>query len=229
MLRKPLAIATIVSIATMAMMTALSATAVRAAAPAAAARVDAKQALRLLLEGNERFRASKMEHPLQTPARREELVKGQHPLAAILACSDSRTPPEILFDRGLGDLFVARVAGNVADQVVIETLDYAVTHLGVRLIMILGHTRCGAVIAAVLGHDEPGDVGPMLSELKPAVAAAKKMQGDQVDNTVRENVKLVVQNLSQSAELSAMVNSGELKIVGGIYDLESGKIKLLED
>jgi len=191
--------------------------------------ISAEQALKLLLEGNQRFVAGKLEHPNQTPARRAEVAKGQHPFASVLACSDSRTPPEIIFDRGLGVLFTVRVAGNVADQVVIESLDYSVTHLGVRVVMVLGHRRCGAVIAAVEGHEEEGDVGPMLSELKPAVAASRGMPGDPVENAVRENVKLVVKNLATSTELSAMVNSGELKIVGGIYDLETGTIELLKD
>jgi len=209
---------------------ALSMTTTRAAMAAAAApTMSAEQALKLLLEGNQRFVAGKLEHPNQTPARRAEVAKGQHPFASVLACSDSRTPPEIIFDRGLGDLFTVRVAGNVADQVVIESLDYSVTHLGVRVVMVLGHRRCGAVIAAVEGHEEEGDVGPMLSELKPAVAASRGMPGDPVENAVRENVKLVVKNLATSTELSAMVNSGELKIVGGIYDLETGTIELLKD
>ena len=191
--------------------------------------MSAEQALKLMLEGNQRFVAGKLEHPNQTPARRAKVAKGQHPFASVLACSDSRTPPEIIFDRGLGDLFTVRVAGNVADQVVIESLDYSVTHLGVRVVMVLGHRRCGAVIAAVEGHEEEGDVGPMLSELKPAVAASRGMPGDPVEDAVRENVKLVVKNLATSTELSAMVNSGELKIVGGIYDLETGTIELLKD
>ena len=150
-------------------------------------------------------------------------------LRAVLACSDSRTPPETIFDRGLGDIFTVRVAGNVADKVVIESLDYSVKHLGVRLVMVLGHRRCGAVIAAVAGHEEEGDVGPMLSELRPAVAAAKGMAGDPVENAVRENVQLVMKNLATSAELSAMVKSGELKIVGGIYDLDTGTIEMLKN
>jgi carbonic anhydrase len=190
--------------------------------------MSAADSLKLLLEGNQRFIAGRLEHPNQTPARRAEVAKGQHPFAAVLACSDSRTPPEIIFDRGLGDLFVVRVAGNVADKVVIESLDYSVKHLGVRIVMILGHNRCGAVTAAVAGHEEEGDVGPMLSELRPAVAAAKSMLGDPVEIAVRENVKLVMKNLATSEELSAMVKSGELKIVGGIYDLDSGKIEMLK-
>ncbi len=190
--------------------------------------ISAEQALKLLLEGNQRFVAGKLEHPNQTPARRAEVAKGQHPFAAVLACSDSRTPPEIIFDRGLGDIFTVRVAGNVADQVVIESLDYSVKHLGVRVLMVLGHRRCGAVIAAVEGHEEEGkDVGPMLKELDPAVAATKGMPGDPVENAVRANVKLVMLNLATSSELRAMVISGELKIVGGIYDLDTGTIEVL--
>jgi len=191
--------------------------------------MSAEQGLKLLLEGNQRFVAGKLEHPNQTPERRAEVAKGQHPFAAVLACSDSRTPPEIIFDRGLGDIFTVRVAGNVADQVVIESLDYSVKHLGVRVVMVLGHRRCGAVIAAVAGHEEPGDVGPMLSELKPAVAASRGMAGDPVENAVRENVMLVMKKLATSKELSAMVKSGELKVIGGVYDLDTGTIEMLKD
>jgi carbonic anhydrase len=197
-------------------------------AAVAPATMSAGDSLKLLLEGNQRFVDGKLEHPNQTLARRIEVAKGQHPFAALLACSDSRTAPEIIFDRGLGDIFVVRVAGNVADQVVIESLDYSVKHLGVRLVMILGHNRCGAVIAAVAGHEEEGDVGPMLTELRPAVAASKGMSGDPVANAVRENVKLVMEKIATSEELSAMVESGELKIIGGIYDLDTGKIQMMK-
>ena len=196
-----------------------------------AATMPPAQALQLLLDGNERFVAGKPEHPNQTPERRAEVAKGQHPFAAVLACSDSRTPPEVIFDRGLGDIFTVRVAGNVADKVVIESLDYSVKHLGVRVVMVLGHRRCGAVIAAVEGHEGTADqdVGPMLSELRPAVAASKGMPGDPVENAVRENVILVMKNLATSEELAAMVKSGDLKIVGGIYDLDTGKIEMLKE
>src|SRR5258708_1679634 len=151
--------------------------------------MSAEAALKLLLDGNQHFVAGKLEHPNQTAERRTEVAKGQHPFASVLACSDSRTPPEIIFDRGLGDIFTVRVAGNVADKVVIESRDYSVKHLGVRLVMVLGHRRCGAVIAAVEGHEGTADqdVGPMLSELRPAVAASKGMAGDPVANAVREN------------------------------------------
>src|SRR5271155_4192061 len=198
-------------------------------AAVSAATMPAEQGLKLLLEGNQRFVAGKLEHPNQTPDRRAEVAKGQHPFASVLACSDSRTPPEIIFDRGLGDIFTVRVAGNVADKVVIESLDYSVKHLGVRTGMVLGHRRCGAGIAAVEGHEGTADqdVGPMLSELRPGGADSKGARGDAVENAVGENVKLVVKKLATSEELAAMVKSGELKIVGGIYDLDTGTIEML--
>ncbi|HUA34767.1 MAG TPA: carbonic anhydrase [Candidatus Binataceae bacterium] len=189
--------------------------------------MSAARALQLLLDGNQRFIAGRLDHPDQSRERREEVAKGQHPFASVLSCSDSRVPPEVIFDQGLGDLFVVRVAGNVATDITIQSLDYSVKHLGVRVVMILGHTECGAVKAAILGHDEEGDVGPLLSELKPAVADSKGQPGDPVTNAVRENVKLVMQKLEESPELSAMVKTGELRIIGGVYNLKTGKIDIL--
>jgi len=194
-----------------------------------ASSVSAAAALGRLLDGNHRFAAGAMEHPRQTPARRGEIAAGQYPFAAVLACSDSRTPPEVIFDQGLGDLFVVRVAGNVADKVVIESLDFAVTNLHTRLLIVLGHRRCGAVQAAVEGHSQPNeDVGPMLRELRPAVEAAKSMPGDLVENAVRENVALIVKKLADEGPLASMVKSGDLKIVGAVYDLETGKVTMLD-
>jgi carbonic anhydrase len=189
---------------------------------------DAAQALQMLLAGNDRFVSSQTTRPNQNKERREEVAKGQHPFAVILSCSDSRVPPEIVFDQGLGDLFVVRLAGNVADPVAVESIDYAVKHLGARLVMVLGHDRCGAVTAAVEGHEEPGDMGPMLAELRPAVTASKGKPGDAVANAIRSNVELTVEKLKNSKPLRQMVQSGELKIVGGIYRLDTGKVDLLD-
>jgi carbonic anhydrase len=192
--------------------------------------MNAEQALRLLLEGNQRFVAGKLEHPNQMPERRAEVAKVQHPFAAVLACSDSRTPPEIIFDRGLGDIFTVRVAGNVADQVAIESVGYSVKYLGARLVMVLGHRRCGAVTAAVEGAEkDKEEVREIVKELEPAVRASRGMPGDPVENAVSENVKLVMKKLAASPQLSAMVKSGELKIVGGVYDLDTGAIEMLKD
>ncbi len=191
--------------------------------------IDGAQALRQLLDGNQRYVDGKAACRNQNQDRRTELANGQHPFAAILGCSDSRVPPEIVFDQGLGDLFAVRLAGNVADPVAIESIDYAVKHLGTRLVLVLGHDRCGAVTAAVIGHEEPGDVGPMLAELRPAVTATKGMPGDPVANAIRANVELTVSKLKESEPLRAMVQSGELKIAGGIYRLDTGKVELLAD
>jgi carbonic anhydrase len=186
------------------------------------------EALTRLLDGNQRYSQGDPKHPNQSTERRSELSAGQHPIATVLGCSDSRVPPELVFDQGLGDLFVVRLAGNVADHVAIESLDYSVGHLGVRLILVLGHDKCGAVTAAVAGHEEPGEVGPMLRELRPAVAAAKKMPGNVLDNAIRANVRLTVNKLRKSKPLRAMVDKGELKIAGGIYHLDTGKVEMLD-
>jgi carbonic anhydrase len=191
------------------------------------ATMSAARALQLLLDGNQRFVSGHMEHPNQSPDRRREVAKGQHPFAAILSCSDSRVPPETIFDRGLGDLFVVRIAGNIATQPGIESLDYSVKHLGVRVVFILGHTKCGAVTAAVIGHDEEGDVGPMLKELQPPVAETKGEPGDPVENAIRQNVLYVMKKVANAPEFQPMIKNGELKIIGGIYDLDTGKIEIL--
>jgi len=199
----------------------------KAGAAPAFTSANAAEALQRLLDGNQRYVAGRAVRPNQTTARRATVAGGQHPFAAILGCSDSRVPPEIVFDQGLGDLFVVRLAGNVADPVALDSLDYAVTHLGARLILVLGHERCGAVTAAVEGHEEPGDVGPMLAELRAAVAASKALPGNPVANAIRANVELTVENLRTSKPLSAMVASGQLKIVGGTYHLATGKVEML--
>ena len=196
------------------------------AAPGQAS-VGAAEALQRLLDGNQRYAGGRLVRPNQTTERRATVAGGQHPFAAILGCSDSRVPPEMVFDQGLRDLFVVRLAGNVADPVALDSLDYAVTHLGARLILVLGHERCGAVTAAVKGHEAPGDIGPMLAELRAAVAASKAMPGDPVANAIVANVELTVAKLEYSKPLSAMVESGELKIVGGIYHLATGKVEIL--
>ncbi len=196
------------------------------AAPAGPS-VGAAEALQRILDGNQRYAAGRLTRPNQTVERRMAIAGGQHPIAAILGCSDSRVPPELVFDQGLGDLFVVRLAGNVADPVAVDSLDYAVKHLGVRLILVLGHERCGAIIAAVQGHEAPGDVGPLLAELRPAVAASKALPGDPVANAIFANVKLTVDGLKKSAHLRAMVQSGELEIIGGVYHLATGRVELV--
>ena len=190
--------------------------------------VKGAQALRLLLEGNNRFAEGKPLHPNQDSARRTALAAGQHPIAAVLSCSDSRVPPTAIFDQGLGDLFVVRVAGNTADALGLASLDYAVKHLGARLIVVLGHDRCGAVAAAIKEYAS-GDPGPMLRPIRPAVTVAKRGHGDTLAAAIDEHVKLVVETLRKSAEFSSMVKDGELKIVGARYDLETGRVRVISE
>jgi carbonic anhydrase len=185
-------------------------------------------ALKKLLDGNRRYVAARLQHPHQTPAWRKELTKGQHPFACILACSDSRVPPEIVFDEGLGDLFVVRVAGNVVDDDVIGSLEYAVEHLGSTLILVMGHQSCGAVTAA-LGEGEPHThIQTVVDAIRPAVDTARKREGDLLTNAIEANVRLGVRRLSESGPLlSKAVETGTIKILGGLYQLDTGVVQIL--
>lgn len=187
--------------------------------------MDGAQALRALLEGNARFAAGKPQHPNQDAARRTALRSEQHPLAVILSCSDSRVPPTVIFDQGLGDLFVIRVAGNTVDDLGLASIEYAVKTLGTRLIVVLGHDNCGAVAAAINEYKK-GDHGPMLRPIRPAVAKAMRHGGDVISEAIDENIRLTVDKLRQSAEFAPMVEKGELKIVGARYDFESGRVQV---
>jgi carbonic anhydrase len=194
----------------------------------AQAPMDPDKTLGQLLAGNQRFVTLNFAHPNQTAARRMDVAKGQHPVAAVLACSDSRVPPELLFDQGLGDLFVIRLAGNIPDDAAMGSLEYAAEHLGVNLAVVLGHKRCGAVDAAVKGGEAPGHIKFLVDALLPAVSAAKGMPGDPVDNAVRVNVAQVTAKLRAAAPILAeMVQEQKLKVVGAYYDLDSGKVTVL--
>ncbi|MFA6074679.1 MAG: carbonic anhydrase [Negativicutes bacterium] len=191
--------------------------------------VTAAIAIQKLNDGNQRFVDAKFLHPNQTTARRIELVAGQQPFAVILTCSDSRLPPEIIFDQGLGDLFVVRIAGNVVDDAVLGSVEYAVEHLGVTLVMVLGHERCGAVGAAVSGAEIPVHINSLTNAIKPALKIAKTQNGDLLDNTIRANVALVVQQFNNSKPILAeFVHDGKLKVVGAYYDMDDGTVRSLE-
>jgi carbonic anhydrase len=191
--------------------------------------IGADEALAKLVEGNKRFVEMKLAHPEQDAARRTELSQGQQPFAVILGCSDSRVPPEVIFDQGLGDLFVVRVAGNVADDIGIASLEYAVEHLGSRLIVVLGHERCGAVTAAVAGGEVPGHLPVLMGALKPAVDKGKASGGEAVEAAMVANVELTAEHLRESRPILAeLVEKGEVKIVGARYDLDTGAVELVK-
>ncbi len=184
------------------------------------------------MEGNARFVAEKPLHPNQSVQRREELSKGQHPFAVIVGCSDSRTPPEIIFDQGLGDLFVVRVAGQVVtdDSADLGSIEYAAEHLHVPLVLVLGHDKCGAVDATLKGVKGNGQVEGLIEAIRPAVEMIKGQPGDALSNAVDANVKLIVRQLKRSDPvLVELVQEGILKIVGARYHFDTGKVTLVED
>ena len=185
-------------------------------------------ALKKLMDGNQRYIDQKRTFPDQSRSRISEVAEAQHPFATILACSDSRVAPEIVFDQGLGDLFDIRVAGNILDDAVLGSMEYATAELGVPLLVVLGHERCGAVKAALAGKPVPGHIGSLVEAIKPAVDATKGQPGDALDNAVRANVKMAVNKLKASSPILAeAVKAGKLKVVGGRYDLDSGKVEII--
>lgn len=184
-------------------------------------------ALERLRAGNNRYVTARMTHTNQTPIRRTKLLRGQHPFAVILGCSDSRVPPEVLFDQGLGDLFVIRVAGNVVDYIGLGSIEYAAAHLHTPLIVVLGHSKCGAVAATASGARLEGHLPNIAVAIQPAVDKAKQMPGNLMDNSIRENAKMVTRQLITSQPvLAPLVTAGKLRIVAAHYDLATGKVEI---
>jgi carbonic anhydrase len=195
-------------------------------APAAAAgKHPADEALKKLLAGNRRFVGATMAHPNQTVERRLDQAGGQTPFAIIVSCSDSRVGPEVVFDQGLGDLFVVRTAGEVVTDVAMGSIEYAAAHLGCPLIMVMGHEKCGAVKATVEGGEAPGSIGSIVKLIKPAVEKAKGQGGDLLDNAIRNNAIMVAETIAASPIIKEKLAKGELKIVRGVYDLDEGVVK----
>jgi len=189
------------------------------------------EAISKLKEGNGRYTSGNLQHPGQTADRRTELARTQHPFAGIVCCSDSRVPPEVIFDQGLGDLFIVRVAGNVINDEGLGSIEYTVDHLGTRLILVLGHQRCGAVDAAretiAAKGKAPGHIQSLVTAIKPAVEATAK---EDLDATIKANVKNVVQALRSSTPiLKAEVDSGKIQVIGGYYSLDTGAVTFLDE
>ncbi|MBD2625916.1 carbonic anhydrase [Trichormus variabilis] len=185
-------------------------------------------ALKSLVAGNQRFVEGKRLNPHQSKSRLQETALAQYPFAAILGCADSRVPAEIVFDQGLGDLFVVRVAGNVASPTAIGSLEFSTAVLGAQLIVVLGHTRCGAVSAAIKGNPLPGRIGSFVEEIKPSVESVRNKTGNLEENSVIANVQYQAQILAESSIiLRGLIKEGKLKIVGGRYDLATGKVTIV--
>lgn len=184
------------------------------------------QALTHLLDGNRRFVENKMEMPnLSVQVR--ATAAGQHPFAAVLGCIDSRAPAELIFDQGIGDIFNARVAGNIVNEDILGSLEYACKVAGSKLILVLGHTACGAVTAAC-NQVELGNITALLSKITPAVDSFGNARVE-VDEVARQNVQMNIQRIKAESEiLSEMELSGEIQIHGAMYDVATGKVTLLD-
>ncbi|MFN8499749.1 MAG: carbonic anhydrase [Anaerolineae bacterium] len=196
--------------------------------------LGADEALMLLKEGNRRFVEDRMLHPNLNADRRAEVARQQSPFAVVLGCSDSRVPAELVFDRGIGDLFVVRLAGNVAGTMGMASLEFAVEYLRVPLIVVLGHERCGAVQAALdfvdRGTVYPGQLKELVNTIQPAAEAAQGATTEErLESAIKRNVVRVVRGLEQVPPvLASYVRSGKLKIVGGYCDLDTGEVEFLD-
>lgn len=191
--------------------------------------IAADSALKLLKAGNKRFVEGKSQKPHQDLQRIKEVASGQKPFAIIVGCSDSRVPSEIIFDQGLGDLFIVRTAGQVSSFASWGSIEFANAVLGANLIVVMGHTKCGAVAAACKIPDVPGHIVTLINAIKPAAEIAKTLPGDEVENAVKLNVAMQVEQLTKlEPVLAKAVKSGALKIVGAVYNLDTGVVEFLE-
>ena len=198
------------------------------------ARMTPSEALAELMDGNARYVSGRSKHFGSSP-HREELAAGQHPFAMVLSCSDSRVPPEIVFDQSPGDLFVVRIAGNFAEDDGIGSLEYALSHFGSALLLVLGHSSCGAVHATVdtlkagkTFASVPGNIADIVKALTPAAASVLHQPGDVYANATAANVRANVAKLrSQGTILAPAARNGTLRVAGGVYDLKSGRVTLL--
>ena len=191
-------------------------------------------ALARLKSGNERFVDGELRHPHLGKDWRKRLAGGQKPFATILGCSDSRVPPELLFDQGFGDLFVIRVAGNVIDTDVVGSVEYGVDHLKTKLVVVMGHEGCGAVTAALQAdadlNQEPNEIRSLVSKIKPAT---KKVKQDlpfeeRLNLSVAENVRKSVEELKAVTDLAAAEKESRTEIIGCVYEIKTGRVRMLE-
>ncbi|MBL1210182.1 carbonic anhydrase [Geminocystis sp. GBBB08] len=189
--------------------------------------LNPEKALQLLLEGNQRFINNKPINVNRSLTRIQEVAKGQKPFAILLSCADSRVPVEILFDRGFGDIFVVRNAGNIVTAEEAGSIEFGSLVLGAKVILVLGHGSCGAVKAAVDGNPVPGSIQSVLDSIKPALDTLKPEDKKDLSTAIKANVKRQVENLKKSSIITQLINENKLKIVGGYYDLNTAKVSLI--
>ena len=195
--------------------------------------MTADQALARLIEGNERFMRGEARFPTVQKEVLADLAKGQHPYATILGCSDSRVPPELVFDAGFGDLFIVRVAGNVISPEVMGTLQYAAVHLQTPLFVVMGHEGCGAVAAALLarehGASHPDRIASLLEHIYPALEHVDRSLAPKarLDAAIEANVRWSMQQVRETPEARRRAEEGVMKLVGAVYDLDTGHVRFL--
>lgn len=195
---------------------------------------ECETALQRLLDGNSRFVDEESQHPHVATNWRKRLVGGQKPFATILGCSDSRVPPELLFDQGFGDLFVVRVAGNVIDTDVIGSVEYGVDHLDTRLVVVMGHDGCGAVTAALSAAPdlakEPNEIQSLVGKIRPSINKVDQQLPfkSKLRQSVEANVRASVAQLANVSDLKNAVETKRTRIVGCVYDIDTGQIRMLD-
>ncbi len=188
--------------------------------------MNIKEVVQRLKDGNARFVADSLDGKLQNSSRRDELTSGQEPYAIILSCADSRVVPELAFDTGLGELFVVRVAGNIANNSSIASIEYAVAHCGSQVIVVLGHQSCGAVTAAVNGGNNGHNLNHLLAHIAPAIDGAG--EGASITDVVKKNAELTAEDLkTRSSIISSFVEKGTVQILPAYYNLDTGKVDFL--
>ena len=191
--------------------------------------VSYSHALQLLKEGNRRYVKGQPKSSATTPEIRAALVAKQSPFAIIIGCSDSRVPPEIIFDQGAGQIFVVRTAGNTADAVTAGSVEYAAEHLHSPLVVVLGHDRCGAVAAAISGGDFGPNIGAIIAQIKPSVEKTNKAdEENRLCLSEDENILNTISKLNESPVLKKLIAEGSLKIIGAKYSLASGEVNFWE-
>ncbi len=184
-----------------------------------------EEAMKMLKDGNARFSRFSLDHPRQNEKRLKSQTRGQDPYAIILTCSDSRVPPELIFDAGIGDIFVIRNAGNVVDPMVQGTVEYAVGHLGTPVLMVLSHTECGAVGAALEGGDASQNVCSITDKINCSMPKAKDGEGDLYLNLILENMRNSLREFMDNRVIAKAVENGDLKVLGALYHIETGIVE----
>lgn len=191
-----------------------------------AAPVTPEAGLAQLVEGNARFVSSQLLYPNRGEERRNEVVNQQKPFAIILSCSDSRVVPEIIFDQGIGDLFVVRIAGNILGPTELASVEYAIFTLGSSTLMVLGHENCGAVTAVLEGKTK--SIEPLANLIAPAIKEVKKGTPSSLEEAIKANVQGVLKQLRADPLIADLLNKKALSIVGGYYKIGSGEVELLK-